>query len=240
MKACVFVDGENFRYSVNQLIDGTRKTFDYLPSCDWGLFFDSIIRKCYQAERLRVYWYSVPKIIFKPDALYKHGKFEEVNGVKTDLLEACVKKHGTKELKEDLASTCKRLCERQTEIQKRFDGWKRQEDGIASKNEGIEFRRAGVVKFNLFTDRFEDEKEIDVKLAIDLLELRNIYDVAILISGDQDFVPAIKIVKDSGKKVANINFKTRGGNLLTGWSYALNVFCDKTVVVPYSEIEKLI
>jgi len=47
------------------------------------------------------------------------------------------------------------------------------------------------------------EKGVDVQLAVDMVELAvdNTYDVAILISGDGDFAPAVELVKKLGKHV---------------------------------------
>lgn len=48
----------------------------------------------------------------------------------------------------------------------------------------------------------------DVYLAIDLVSgaYENLYDTAVIISGDEDFVPAIKKVQKLGKKVENAYF----------------------------------
>src|SRR3989344_2410360 len=48
----------------------------------------------------------------------------------------------------------------------------------------------------------------DIHLASDLIAgaFRNEYDEAVIISGDEDFVPAINIVKQQGKKVINAYF----------------------------------
>jgi len=52
----------------------------------------------------------------------------------------------------------------------------------------------------------------DVKLANDMLvgAYENLYDIAILVSGDEDFKPVVRTVKKLGKKVENIFF--RGGS----------------------------
>jgi len=52
-------------------------------------------------------------------------------------------------------------------------------------------------------------KEDDIYMATDLLKgaFKNSYDIAILISGDGDFVPAVKVVRDENKIVKNIYFK---------------------------------
>lgn len=74
------------------------------------------------------------------------------------------------------------------------------------------------------TVTFHIEKGIDVKIAIDMVAMayKNIYDVAILVSGDGDFDRAIKEVKDTGKHVENAYFKS-------GHSYQLMKICDKYI-----------
>ncbi|MGB9804980.1 NYN domain-containing protein [Desulfofundulus sp.] len=46
-------------------------------------------------------------------------------------------------------------------------------------------------------------KGVDIKLAVDMLSkaIKNHYDVAILVSGDADFVEVVQEVKDLGKHV---------------------------------------
>lgn len=52
-------------------------------------------------------------------------------------------------------------------------------------------------------------KEDDIHLAADMIKgaYENLYDAAVLVSGDGDFVPAVNIVKERGKKVENAYFK---------------------------------
>ena len=56
----------------------------------------------------------------------------------------------------------------------------------------------------------------DVYLAIDLVSgaYENLYDIALIVSGDEDFVPAIRKVQKLGKKVENIYFCTTSSNYL--------------------------
>lgn len=55
-----------------------------------------------------------------------------------------------------------------------------------------------------------DVKGDDVHLAVDLVSgaYENIYDTAIIVSGDEDFVPAIKKAQKLGKKIINAYFKS--------------------------------
>ena len=60
------------------------------------------------------------------------------------------------------------------------------------------------------------EKGVDVKLATDMLlhAARDNYDVAILVSGDTDFVDAVQGVKDLGKNVEIALFNPSGSRAL--------------------------
>ena len=64
----------------------------------------------------------------------------------------------------------------------------------------------------------------DVYLATDLIKgaYENLYDVAAIISGDADFIPAIKLVQRKGKKVINAFFPKSS-------SYLLRNCCDGSI-----------
>ncbi|MDI6721843.1 MAG: NYN domain-containing protein [Candidatus Aenigmarchaeota archaeon] len=56
----------------------------------------------------------------------------------------------------------------------------------------------------------------DIHLATDMLSFayENVYDTAILVSGDGDFVPAIKKIQKMGKKVENAYFSVSRSDFL--------------------------
>ncbi len=60
------------------------------------------------------------------------------------------------------------------------------------------------------------EKKIDIKIAIDMVSLayENEYDTAVLVSGDGDFVPVIKKLKELGKGVELWAFRYSLANAL--------------------------
>ena len=64
----------------------------------------------------------------------------------------------------------------------------------------------------------------DVYLATDLIRgaYENLYDIAIIVSGDADFIPAIKLVQKNGKKVINAFFPKSS-------SYLLRNCCDGSI-----------
>ena len=91
-----------------------------------------------------------------------------------------------------------------------------------------------IPKFNLILCRMQkrkiegiiiyEVKEDDIHLAVDMVKLayNDVYDTAILISTDGDFVPAIKAVKEKNKKVENIGFEKK-------FSWHLRQKCDKFI-----------
>jgi len=63
-------------------------------------------------------------------------------------------------------------------------------------------------------------KEDDIHMAVDLVEsaVDDLFDIAIVVSGDGDFVPAVKAVQKRGKKVVNAYFKNRSSRSLKNYS----------------------
>jgi uncharacterized LabA/DUF88 family protein len=62
----------------------------------------------------------------------------------------------------------------------------------------------------------KEQKEVDVAMACEMVvhALRNSYDIAIVVSGDQDFVPAIQHVQAAGKRVEVAAFDISLGKAL--------------------------
>lgn len=109
---------------------------------------------------------------------------------------------------------------------------------IATRSRAVEFRAAGAITYDLFEDRLRREKAVDVKLATDMIVLSDIYDVAVIVSGDQDYVPAVQAVKDFGKTVMNVAFETRAGKLLPGGARRLNTVTDSVCLVRHMDLTK--
>ncbi|OGO40608.1 MAG: hypothetical protein A2Z03_03985 [Chloroflexi bacterium RBG_16_56_8] len=70
------------------------------------------------------------------------------------------------------------------------------------------------------------EKGVDIKIAVDMLKLahNNVYDTAILVSGDGDFADAVQAVKDMGKHVENASPRA-------GQSFHLKQTCDRFIAI---------
>jgi uncharacterized LabA/DUF88 family protein len=70
------------------------------------------------------------------------------------------------------------------------------------------------------------EKGVDIALAVDMLDLayHNIYDTAVIISGDGDFSKAVEVVQRMGKHIENASTRSC-------LSDHLQQTCDKTIIL---------
>jgi uncharacterized LabA/DUF88 family protein len=234
----VFVDGENLRHSLVDLFRPQFKNEDYLPNVEWGRLFGYLSSESGAQTHVRSYWYTVNHLDFRPwkfprdieglqRLLSKHQPFAQK--IHEPGLTTAEKEARIRGINQDL----KTLRER---MQQRFNGWTAIQEAISGSVDALEFRRAGAITYDLFNEELRSEKSVDVKLATDLLELREIYDVAVIVSGDQDYVPAVQAIKDSGKRVMNVCFLRKTGELLPGGARRLNQCTDRVIQFPYDKL----
>lgn len=245
-RACVFVDGENLRHSLLDLFrrEGAFKASHYLPrEANWSAFFDWIVLAATSGthHRLRTYWFVTREIDCSPYRLNTLGRADN-----TSQLHAILMRHApfqrqlaglqgeARRVQMDLQ--LQRLRENQRSIEQRFKNWTSAQNSICIKHRAVEFRRAGAIPYDLFERRFGREKCVDIQLACDMIILRETYDAAIIVSGDQDYVPAAQILKDSGKTVINVAFEKGNGDLLPGGARQLNIVADSSLRVPYEKL----
>jgi uncharacterized LabA/DUF88 family protein len=77
-------------------------------------------------------------------------------------------------------------------------------------------------------------KEDDINMAVDMVEnaYDDNYDIAVLVSGDGDFVPAVRSVRKKNKIVKNVYFKNSS-------SRNLKNFCDESLELTKANLNKL-
>ncbi|MGB8494795.1 MAG: NYN domain-containing protein [Candidatus Acidiferrum sp.] len=192
--------------------------------------------------RLRTYWYVVDEIDFWP-----YGIQKLLNSQEFRVLETVLRKFRSNATQLDaiadpvqrqqrLVALAKTIIARERSMKSRFEGWQVFQNGIAHRFDSVEFRRAGSIRYDLFTQRFGKEKGVDVKLATDVLKLNDIFDVGIIVSGDGDYVPAVQAVKDWGKHMVNVSFLKKNGGVLPGGARRLNQCTDCVIELEYEEV----
>ena len=78
--------------------------------------------------------------------------------------------------------------------------------GVQAATDFVEIRQEGHWKVDLLNHSM-NEKGLDTSLAVDMVALRDTYDIAILISGDADGIPGINYVKGQAKHVGVVEFR---------------------------------
>ena len=129
------------------------------------------------------------------------------------------------------------LEENESSICSQFAEWKRKESIIQEKTDRLQYQRFGYLKVKLDNGKgnigFISEKGVDIKLATDLITLHSVYDIAIIVSGDGDYIPAVTAIKNRGKQVLIVDFKNQKGQFLPGGSRKLKEHCDFSFSMNY-------
>ncbi len=77
------------------------------------------------------------------------------------------------------------------------------DDSARKLHDKLRFLGFRVIARDSYDSETREQKEVDVAMACEMVvhALRDNYDVAIVVSGDRDFVPAIQHVQSAGKRV---------------------------------------
>ena len=219
LKTVIFIDGQNFKKNLQE--------FRFCPPATptipnpqgyrldekhflWGNFFHDVIKKFddltgYQHRLIRSYWYNAESV--SPFNVNNYRKVQSiVSKYRSDIPE--VNDALVKKLAQDWYDRERRNF---------YEGRDRVYDVIQKAVDFIEFKYVGQYKISPYrvfrfdkdvkTGRYtyfgmrEGEKGVDVGIAIDMASKMNGFDVAILVSGDADFYPAVRYLKDGLKQV---------------------------------------
>lgn len=223
LKVVIFVDGQNFKKNLQEFaFYGLPNPLQVVPAAPathkfkldekhflWQIFFRDILEKFHKItgeeyRLLRVYWYNADSVspwYVNPRAVSTivrnyGGRFPGLTDQRVIQL-----------AKEWYARNKKNFYESRDLV---YDIIQRDVDFIEFKYVGqfklkpyqiYRFERdAATGVFTYFGTR-EGEKGVDIGLAIDMVSKLAGFDVAILVSGDADFHPAVRFVKDHLKQV---------------------------------------
>lgn len=217
LRTVMLIDGRNFKYNLGafqfQTKDTGKPDGEYPYRLDekhfiWRNFFLGVIEKFKKATEceyrlVRVYWYSAETMRpFKVNEYqissilnnYKE-KFPDLNHDKViELADGWYKKE-----RSNFERAKEEVYER---IQRRVDFLEFKYTGEYVVNPfnvyRLEQREDGSY---LYQGLREGEKGVDVGIAVDTIAKMSNYDAAILISGDADFLPLVRHVKDNLKYV---------------------------------------
>lgn len=240
-RICVFVDGENFRFSLASLFSDDSYGFtvqDYLPNTNWHDFFQSMCGRP-GWDLSRVYWYVTREIDFWPYRI-PHDWQEKRNFLERNRIIARLNEQGFdfSNGREGLRQAEGELRNRRQTIQRRADGWHKIQAAIERQYDQIQFQRVGSIRYDLVQRSFGNEKGVDTQLATDMIALSNNYDVALLVSGDADYIPPVSAVKNLGKLVYSVSFLTADGTKLPGGAWRLERSVDGQIELPFEQVSE--
>ena len=254
MRTYVFIDGENLRGAIKGVFPQFRGK--YLPPADWGEFFRRIVEKAQMPDKidavlLKSYWYVVADVDTHPRLPYPDNpeKMMEWKNTNQSRIDSCL--HEINQSKSDdkkvsvstpesLKSFVKQLDDKKRKIEREFRGYRVVQSAIEHQCKSLQFRRSGYIGFDLLDKggKLGREKTTDVNLALDMLLLKDAYDIAIIVSGDQDFLPAVRAAQAAGKIVLNVAFRAAEG-LLPGGAKRLNEAVDWSIEFDSEEFRRL-
>ncbi len=247
-RVSVFIDGENLRHTICDLFSPDLfDRRDYLPAkAEWAKLFDDLVGRATDGggKRVRAYWYVINSVDPYP---YVVKTKDHTDAILLDwqtknekLLRGCSQwdtLHAGDNIA-NLKALHTSMWGSREAIKRRFDGFHVVQNGIGQAHKAVEFRRSGAIGYNLLTKKLGAEKTVDVNLSVDMVLMRENYDLALIVSGDQDYVPAVQAAKNSGKHVVNVAFAGHDGTLLPGGARRLNDVTDWSIAVPYDDFRK--
>lgn len=217
LRTVMFIDGRNFKYNLRafkfRAAEDTKQSVDRFYRLDekhfrWQEFFLGIVDKFTNTTKcehrlVRVYWYSAATM--RP--------FE----INDRLVQAAIEKYRDQFEGFD-ADKVKFLAKEWYDRERKYfeDTKERVYEGIQRKTDFLEFKYTGeyiVQPFSIYKieqrqDKSyfyqgtrEGEKGVDVGIAVDMIAKMPNYDAAILVSGDADFMPVVRYLKDNLKHV---------------------------------------
>lgn len=178
-KAVVFIDGNNFYHNIN-LTSRINKMGIKAGHIDYLKLSEAICSHFGVVRKKTKYYNSVPNVEDGKEMYWKHMDF--LNGLRElprfEVITRKLQRSSTRDVLKE-------------------------KDAIVS-NLSLCGKCEPLVKTNCYDcvgNVKKREKGIDVKIAVDMVEyaIKNKCDCIILISGDSDFIPALKIVEDNGK-----------------------------------------
>ena len=216
LRFMIFVDGSNLHGTLRDLgieINDYQSFFKFIHTRAAATWANSVEGGAGVAKQLvRTYWYVVGDMDdwdfgnadtrahladrFMKSRDLKERHFAQVEQAQPGLTIEQVQKIAFDEWYADTAA----WYNRKREI---LDGIRRFYYPVRRSTDQIEIVECGHWKPYL-SSHWVDEKGLDTMLAVEMLALRDSYDVAIVISGDADMIPSISHLKRMGKQVMSI------------------------------------
>lgn len=230
-KVVILIDGQNLFYSL--------KGMNVIEKdIHWTKFFKALVDN--NEELIRTYWFRPQKIL---DTYFTN----------TNIKYQVVKRHFNgyiSNFPDDLDKIPPKIMDKINKKVEGIENWLRDEktkfsnieynyDQLCLNYGNIEFIKTGIVKVNPFSKQYIGEKGVDISLAVKMISLsvNNKCDKIVLISGDYDYVEAIKFVKDNMTKIDIVRLHKGIPPKNRSVSRDLAVLADRVIDIYESDIK---
>lgn len=210
LRTVIFVDGRNFKYNLQAFrFQSTGTTSDRPYRLDekhfrWREFFLGVLEKFNTATQvehrlIRVYWYNAESI--RPFEVNERQVQQLLTDHQSQYPELTPER--VRELAKSWYDEERRYFDQTKE--RLFENIQRRVDFLEFKYVGeyvvrpFEAYRIGRQEDGslFYQGTREGEKGVDVGIAVDMISKASDYDTAILVSGDADFLPVVRYLKDA-------------------------------------------
>jgi len=250
IKFSIFVDGSNQIGSLKKMnieVDDYEKFYRFIFEESVKVWATCFLTQTSNIGVLlhRIYWYAVGSIdnlnlddsklisnlekIFHDDKQLKRNYMALISQQYSEL---------TQKEKSDKAwdlclSESKKWYTKQKEL---VDGFHKFYHSLRSEIDFMEVSATGHWKVDLL-NRVVQEKGLDTQLAVDMVALKDTYDVGIVISGDADSIPSINYVKHEGKHIGVVDFIKGHPPEDKGRQFSSRLKAASDFVVPIYELD---
>ena len=229
-KVVILIDGQNLFYDLRGMNLKEKQI-------DWTKLFADITGE--NEEFIRAYWFRADRIsgfTTNPDAienLVVKSKFPRIfsqyvekglNGL-------------SPEIRKEILDERDKVVQWNELAQQKFDRSERAFEQLCITHNNIEVVKAGVVKVDSIKKEYIGEKGVDIAVAVKMIELSigEKCDKIILMSGDYDYIEAIRFVKDNLTKFEILTFLKESAPNST--AKGLSVIADRTIEISESDLK---
>lgn len=218
VRFAIFVDGSNLYGSLRSLgveVDDYQAFYEHLFEVSRKVWSESVCASNMQDCLLqRVYWYQVGTMDdWDLDDAQAQAYLKERFESYKQFRDGYMSRAGTElegKPQSDVALKAWAICFAEMRSwyehkQETLAGMKRFHHAVQKSTDIIDILEVGHWKVDFFTQSCE-EKGLDTRLAVDMVALKDNYDVAVIVSGDADSIPSIDLMKKQGKHIGAVEF----------------------------------
>ncbi len=210
-RTIILIDGQNLYHSLRNI--GILE-----KDIAWGNFFNGLIGE--NDNLMAVYWFrpkAVKEIYLTKRKVLEQLIHENYNSRKEELLALYNKKRLPFNISKKVDGTYNKKLRWLKDRKQKFSQANYKYKKIESEYTEVEIIRSGLLRVDPYKGQILGEKGVDVAVAIHMVELalRDKCDKFILLSGDFDLYPAVRVASQNHKKIVLVELMDNNGKSST-------------------------